>query len=266
VAYGTPVILTARVAGGEITPTGTITVSDGRTVLRSARLNGTVKVELPGLSVGAHYLTVRYSGDATYPPQTAKLTLVVTPAPTTSTLTATPDPAPATAPVTLTARVTSSIGTPTGTVTFADGDRVLGRAALDRRGQASLTVPALAAGSHALLATFGGNSPYASSSATAALTVAGAALKITASTRTPWAGQSITLTGASSGSWPAGTQFRVVDDHRQVLRTCRTDCTVRVAHKAGTWTYVLVAVDRYGHPFRAAAPVTVTWVNPPKHH
>jgi hypothetical protein len=70
--------------------------------------------------------------------------------------------------VTLTATVTSSDGVPTGTVTFFDGNQVLGEVALDPKGHASLTVT-LDPGKHALRASFAGIAPF-TDSASATLT------------------------------------------------------------------------------------------------
>jgi hypothetical protein len=69
--------------------------------------------------------------------------------------------------VTLTATVTSADGTPpTGSVTFRDGDTVLGVVAVDPNGQASLVVP-LGAGTHSLTASFAGIAPFTSSTSDA---------------------------------------------------------------------------------------------------
>jgi formylglycine-generating enzyme required for sulfatase activity/tetratricopeptide (TPR) repeat protein/serine/threonine protein kinase len=65
--------------------------------------------------------------------------------------------------VTLTATVNvlpPASGTPTGTITFTDGSAVLGSAALSG-GAARLTVEALAAGSHAITASYGGDTLFA---------------------------------------------------------------------------------------------------------
>jgi hypothetical protein len=69
--------------------------------------------------------------------------------------------------VTLTATVTSADGAPpTGSVTFRDGDTILGVVAVDPNGQASLTVP-LCAGTHSLTASFAGIAPFTASTSDA---------------------------------------------------------------------------------------------------
>jgi hypothetical protein len=70
--------------------------------------------------------------------------------------------------VLLTAGVSSQAGTPTGTVTFLDGNAVLGSAPVSATGQATLTV-SLPVGRHTLTAVYGGDATFAGS-ASASLT------------------------------------------------------------------------------------------------
>jgi hypothetical protein len=65
--------------------------------------------------------------------------------------------------VALTAVVTGPAGIPTGTVTFLDGDTVLGTATLDDTGTASLAVVFTTAGGHALTAVYSGDGSFAAS-------------------------------------------------------------------------------------------------------
>jgi hypothetical protein len=69
-------------------------------------------------------------------------------------------------PVTLTATVTAPGMTPTGTVTFRDGNTVLAQVALDPSGQASFTVP-FGVGTQSLTATFTGLAPFTNSTSAA---------------------------------------------------------------------------------------------------
>ncbi len=75
-------------------------------------------------------------------------------------LAATPSPSQLGETVTLTASVTGEAGIPTGTVTFKDGTDVLGSAALNGAGIATLATSALAIGTHSLSAVFSGNATY----------------------------------------------------------------------------------------------------------
>jgi hypothetical protein len=101
---------------------------------------------------------------------------------TTSTaLVSSANPAVVGQPVTLTATVSADLlgsGTPTGTVTFWDGATALGTGTLNGGGQASYTTSALAAGTHLITASYGGDANFAgNTSATLSQTVnpAGAA-------------------------------------------------------------------------------------------
>jgi hypothetical protein len=62
-------------------------------------------------------------------------------------------------PVTFTAKVAATfafVGTPTGTVTFKDGNKTLGKVTLNG-GQASLTTSALGVGKHKISASYSGD-------------------------------------------------------------------------------------------------------------
>ena len=64
-----------------------------------------------------------------------------------------------------------SNGTPTGSVTYLDGDTVLGTAALDANGHATFTTAALMLGSQTITAIYGGDATYGDSSAALTQTV-----------------------------------------------------------------------------------------------
>jgi len=105
----------------------------------------------------------------------------VTPAATTTALAVSPNPAPAASTVTLVATVTSSSGTPTGSVTFYDGTTSLGTITLSS-GVATLAVTTFAASStHSLDATYSGaGSTFAASTSSAvSLTIQAAVQPIT---------------------------------------------------------------------------------------
>ena len=65
--------------------------------------------------------------------------------------------------ITFTAKVTSSAGTPTQTVTFLDGATPIGTGTLSG-GVATLTISTLAAGTHSITASYGGDSNFAAAS------------------------------------------------------------------------------------------------------
>ena len=68
---------------------------------------------------------------------------------------------------TLTAKVTSTSGTPTGTVNFKDGATTVGTSTLDNTGTASLTLSTLLAGPHSLTAVYVNDSNFNSSTSPA---------------------------------------------------------------------------------------------------
>jgi len=81
-------------------------------------------------------------------------------------LTETPNPVLVQNTVTLTAAVSSSVNTPTGSVTFSDGGTALGTAHLSG-GITTLTISTLSVGSHSITAAYGGDGNFTSVSSTA---------------------------------------------------------------------------------------------------
>jgi hypothetical protein len=115
-------------------------------------------------------------------------------------------------PVTLTATVASQAGAPTGTVTFLDGDEVLGSAAVSAAGQATST-DFLNVGNHALKAVYSGDAMFAASASVAVaenIDRAGTATSLIASTDPALIGQMVEFTVgvtpfASDSGRPSGT-------------------------------------------------------------
>jgi sugar lactone lactonase YvrE len=92
-------------------------------------------------------------------------TLTITPASTTASITASKAVVNLPASVTLTATVASSVGTPTGSVTFYEGSTNLGTANLDNTGKASLTAQnPPAQGKSSVSAIYAGSTDYSGSS------------------------------------------------------------------------------------------------------
>jgi hypothetical protein len=113
---------------------------------------------------GAHPFTIQAS--SVHGPQTNTGLLVVAGSSTTTAISSSANPETYGQPVTFTASVTSTAaGTPAGTVSFSDGATVLGTAALNGSGQATLTVNGLTVASspHAIKAAYAGNASFAPS-------------------------------------------------------------------------------------------------------
>lgn len=217
--YGGAVVFTATVTSNSVVaPTGTVTILDGGKLIGTATLagsTGTGTFSASSLAVGAHAITATYPGDANNSSATsAALNQVVTQAQTATVVSANPTPAIAGGPVAITAavRATQGSATPSGAVTFTDTfngvSTLLGGAALGVNGTAVIQ-PALAVGSHSIVAAYEGDlDDAASSSAPLALTVVLATTDIVvASTPNPSVVESAVIFTASvtgNGASPTG--------------------------------------------------------------
>jgi hypothetical protein len=172
--FKAPVALTATIAGGAGTPSGSVTFFDGTTQLGSpATVSGrTASINAAFNTLGAHSLSMLYSGDAVFGGGRAALTQSVSPAATSVALTSTSAAGVELgSPVSFTAAVTSLAGTPGGNVEFLDGTASLGVVALDGSGSASVTTSALGVGSHAISVMVPASTNFAASTANLAQTV-----------------------------------------------------------------------------------------------
>lgn len=182
--YGQKVAFTATVCPGAPStaapqrPSGTVAfTSDGAATpfdtvtLSAAAAPGcvsAVSAPIGILSVATHPITVSYAGDANFLASSGVLSggQVVNKAPTATTMSSSPNPSFFGDGVTLTATVgvpPPGAGTPTGTVTFADGGTVLGVAALTPTGQVTFSTAGLQVGTHSLTATYGGDANFLAS-------------------------------------------------------------------------------------------------------
>ena len=130
---------------------------------------------------------------------------------TTTTLASSLNPSAFGQPVTFTATVKSTTsGTPTGTVTFKDGSKVLGTGALGA-GVAKFTTSALAVGAHAITAVYSGSVTFSGSASSVLNQTVNKAATSTALVSTPnpsTVGQAVKFTAtvkASTSGTPTGT-------------------------------------------------------------
>src|SRR5262249_43960430 len=161
--------LTATVTSPAGTPIGTVFFSDGDTLLGSAPLDTTGKATLTtSLFVGTHSLTATFFGTTGFADSTsAAASVTVNPAATTLALRSSVNPAVTGQAVTFTATVAAVApgrGTPTGTVTFKDGNVVLGTVAVGPGGTAKLTTSFAVAGGHTITAVYNGAPTFVGSS------------------------------------------------------------------------------------------------------
>jgi hypothetical protein len=134
--------------------------------------------------------------------------------------------------VTLIATVTAASGTPTGTVTFFDGDTPLGEVAVDGNGQAALVLP-LGVGVHSLTARFADIAPFTGSTSTAvsetvskADTTTSLAAEIICDTRVVFTAQVVPV--APGAGTPTGTVTIFVDGN-QAIGTAKLDAFGQVS-------------------------------------
>jgi hypothetical protein len=175
--FGQSITLTAGVtasAGGAGIPSGTVTFTDGAVSLGSVALDSTGRaaLTLSSLAVGSHSITASYSGSTSFVASSSSpLSQAVNKNSIVINLTSAPNPSTYGQTIVFSVQVApappgGSPGTspPTGTITFTDGNTVLGTATLDSTGKASLTVGLLAAGSHSIVASYGGDANFSKGS------------------------------------------------------------------------------------------------------
>ena len=130
---------------------------------------------IPSIPAGQNFIATTATDPAHNTSEfSADIQIVQQQSPTTTTVTTSPNPSTSGQPVTITTHVSTPNGTPTGTVTFLDGNTVIGTAPLNPSDNATLTTSTLSIGNHTITATYGGDSNSLPSTSTATtLTVNG---------------------------------------------------------------------------------------------
>ena len=212
--YGEPIQLVASVKPtviGSMTPSGTVDLTFDQVALPLGTLtNGTYSYSLGTLAVGTHVSSGNYSGDSTFRTKTfAPVTLTVTKADTTIAVSPSANPALYGTDVTLNLRVQPAYsGTPSGTITVAEGGAKLLSANLDGSGRATLSLSGLSVGSHALTVTYSGDSNFVASTASVNESVKySTSIAVDSSLPVALVGSSVTLTAtvSSRGGNPSGS-------------------------------------------------------------
>ncbi len=181
------VTLTATlVNSGASVASGSVTFSEGATTLGTVALDATgrASIDLTALSVGTHTLTASYAGDdADFPAAAPALQQVVQRRSTVTALTTSATNAADAQQVTLIAVVESAAPAPgvlpTGIVTFTSGSTVIGQAAVDAAGVATLTIHLDTAQTETLVATYSGDTVYNGSTSGKASVTSGQASQFT---------------------------------------------------------------------------------------
>lgn len=247
--FGQTVTFTATVASGAGAPTGSVTFKDGSTSIGSGILAGGIATfTTSALTAGSHSITAVYAGSTNYATSTSTpLIQNVTLVDTNTSVATSKTPTVYGEPITFTATVTSTQGTPAGTVTFKDGASSLGTSTLNGSGVATLTTSALSVNSHSITAQYNGNSNFngsTSSAITQLVNKANTMTTITADSPDPSvAGQTITVNysvqAASPGSGtPTGNVVITIDGASDTCTgtIAAGSCNITLTGSIGTHT------------------------------
>jgi hypothetical protein len=205
VTFGQLVTLLATITSSRGTPTGTAVFYDGATVVGAVPFgtNGQATFTTSTLAVGSHTFTARYNGDSNFTASTsAAFTQTVSPGNSTTTFVSSANPLAYAQPVTFTATVSGFGGTPTGTVTFQEGDTLLGKSSLTAAGTATLTTNGFTGGNHTVIASYSGDRSFTPSSSpplVQSVTPIDATVTLGASATTRIFGQDVTFTATVTG-------------------------------------------------------------------
>nr|WP_246415959.1 Ig-like domain repeat protein [Nocardioides luti] len=215
---GSQVLLQASVvaAWGFAAPGGTVQFREGGAVVAEATLGaGNASGVLTDVVGGGHTYTARYvpAGDRFEPSSSASRSVTVAPSGTTTSL----DAQQVGRSLVLTGHVSSPLGSPTGLVTFRDGDVVVATAPLTG-GEASATLTQVTSGTHPLSASFAATDPAIHSSSSSP--VRGVAMLPSATTTSMTAERSsdsvvLTIDVTSPDGVPGGT-VAVLEDGAEV--------------------------------------------------
>lgn len=171
---GDDLAVSVDVTGGDATPTGAVTVSEGDTLLATGELkDGAAALTVADLAIGTHTLTIDYAGDALHDPSTATVTTAVLRA--TAGLSAS-----TTAGTYGTSSVLTVTGAPgaSGLVYVAAGDRVVGLGMMSAGSARIALSSTLPVGTTALTVFYAGDDSFDPTSTTTTVEVATAATTI----------------------------------------------------------------------------------------
>ncbi|MDQ1396518.1 MAG: hypothetical protein QOG64_1777 [Acidimicrobiaceae bacterium] len=164
---GQLVTLTAAVKGGSGVATGSVTFADGSTALATRTLDSAGKATFAtnGLGVGSHDLSASYAGDSGHSSSQGDLGQTIAKAATVVLPVVPPhQPPDRTSFGASVVPVPPGAGTPTGSVVFSEGSRILGSATLSSGGGQAPSF-SLSPGRHVVSASYGGDNDFQTSSA-----------------------------------------------------------------------------------------------------
>ncbi len=207
----TKVTLTATATSATPNLTGSMTFFDGATALATVPLaNGAASFSTTGLAFGAHTVTATYSGDTNHAGSTSSaLTQNMVQQPVVN-VSSSLNPSNSGQTIIFTATIPAVNGViPTGNVTFTGNGMATVAAPLDASGQARTQTSTLAVGTHAIVATYAGDTSFAGANAAVTQVVRNAdtttTLTVSADPVTFGTAQVFTATVLSNGGTATGT-------------------------------------------------------------
>jgi len=165
--FGQSVTFTATVTSTSGVPAGTVAFTDGAINLASGvavNASGVATFSTTTLAVGSHTISASFTGAAGWQNSSGTAAAQAVQGVTSTAVSSTPNPTTFGQIVTFTASVSSTGGTPTGTVTFSEGATVLASNVAVTSGKAAFGTSALTVGSHAITAAFTGTNGWQNSS------------------------------------------------------------------------------------------------------
>ncbi|HEY4011564.1 MAG TPA: Ig-like domain-containing protein, partial [Acidobacteriaceae bacterium] len=159
-SYNTPLTLTATETSKGGSPAGPVTFTADGVAIANAALNsqGIASLMVTTLSPGTHSVVASYAGDARERASISSPVSVTVKQTTAIVVESSVNPALTLSSIVLTARLTNEgAAVASGTIVFSDGSTQLGTAPLDANGNASITIPSLAAGVHRITASYAGD-------------------------------------------------------------------------------------------------------------
>jgi polygalacturonase/sugar lactone lactonase YvrE len=161
--FGQSVTLTATVTSVDGTPTGTITFSiDGNNLAPVTVSNGSASATATSLAVGNHPVTATFtSNDGSFANNTSSTSTVTVAQATATGLLSIQSATPVYGtPNSVTVSLSSTVGTPTGTVQFTIDGAASGSPVAVMSGIAQFTLPTLTAGQHMIAAMYSGDTDF----------------------------------------------------------------------------------------------------------
>jgi hypothetical protein len=221
-AFGNWVTFNATIAanGTGVLPTGSVTFLDNNVPMYTTTLaSGAASLRTSSLTVGTHAITVQYAGDANYAASTSTaFSQTVNKIASSTTLSTSAGTTVHGQSVTFTATVpvAGAGGTVSGSVTFYDvtgGGRVaLGGAVAIVSNVATFTITTLAAGTRSIVAEYGGNANYSTSTSNTVVRTVSQATSTPTLTNVPATstyGATVTITATvprvTGGAFPTGS-------------------------------------------------------------